>query len=270
MYYIVYRNKLNEQQDVSVISADDLSDDETIFTKDEEKFLAMFDAYQNDQMGIIYATSDIGIQEFIVRSGKQYNCTPAVLKNLIDMDIIDIVPYGGYGRDTTYTIKLKNITLKDLIGFAKKSNIQANTGDSADGASTTPDMNASMPPPPPSPADTPSPENAGVVKYGTILSESIIAIKHVLLEKKSTNNTANIHVDKSRILKELPKEYLKHLNSVITHLSKRSFSISEKKKLIADILDNLSINLKLTPKQIFASYEMHKNQKKLNDLLNKK
>ena len=68
----------------------------------------------------------------------------------------------------------------------------------------------------------------------------------------------------------MPKEYLKHLNSVITHLSKRSFSISEKKKLIADILDNLSINLKLTPKQIFASYEMHKNQKKLNDLLNKK
>ena len=61
----------------------------------------------------------------------------------------------------------------------------------------------------------PEPENAGVIRYGTILSESITAVKHVLLEKKSTNSTGNIHVDKSRILKELPKEYLKHLNFLI-------------------------------------------------------
>jgi hypothetical protein len=282
MYYIVYRTKLNEQQDVNVVPTEDVEEDESIFTKEEEKFLAMFDAYQNDQLGIIYSNSDIGIQEFIDRSGKQYNCTPGVLKNLIDTDIIEIAPYGGHGRDTSYTIKLKNITLKDLIGFAKKANIQPGQSDSsaAGGDTAAMDMGGGAPPPPAppteeppaaeEPAPAPGPENASVLRYGTVLTESAKAVKHVLFESKKKSDLSNIHTEKSRMLKELPKEYLKHLNSVITHLSKRSFSVSEKKKLIADILDNLSVNLKLTPKQIFASYEMYKNQKKLNDFLNKK
>ena len=238
---------------------------ESLFSDAEKRFLGTFDIAGASHIGIIYSLSDVGIREFIARSGKQYNCTPEILISLIRDKFIKIVTYTGFGRDSDYTIELQ-LSLDDVKGFGEESKKSLTT----DGGAGTSDSGAdtSMPPPPP----PPSPENAGVVKYGTILSESIIAIKHVLLEKKSTNNTANIslHVDKSRILKELPKEYLKHLNSVITHLSKRSFSISEKKKLIADILDNLSINLKLTPKQIFASYEMHKNQKKLNDLLNKK
>jgi hypothetical protein len=40
--------------------------------------------------------------------------------------------------------------------------------------------------------------------------------------------------------------------------------------LIADILDNLSINLELDPKQIGKSYEMFKKQGKLNKLLDEK
>lgn len=271
--YIIIESTLERlivEQTESETQDTDESNDISVFSDDEKRFLGTFSKAGTKHLGIIYALSDVGIQEFIARSGKTYNCNPAILLSLLRGKFIKIVSYGGWGRDSNYTIELQ-LSLDDVKDYTELA--QQSQSDTAAPADMAGD---SAPPAMPSPAETPppptapGPENAGVIRYGTILSESITAIKHVLLEKKSTNNIANIHVDKSRILKELPKEYLKHLNSVITHLSKRSFSISQKKKLIADILDNLSINLKLTPKQIFASYEMHKNQKKLNDLLNKK
>jgi anthranilate phosphoribosyltransferase len=44
---------------------------------------------------------------------------------------------------------------------------------------------------------------------------------------------------------------------------------SQKERLIADILDNLQVNLKLTPKQVKQSFEFHKDQKRLNKYLEK-
>lgn len=284
MYYAVLKTSKNSKNPLIIpISEQVVESDELIFTPEEEKFLAMFDANKAVQLGVIYSLSDIGIQEFIQRSGKQYNCTPDVLNSLIKSKIIRIEPYGGIGRDTDYTIKLVGLKLADLKGFAEKAGIQSG-GESSDtsGGAGSPDMSMGAPPPPASPASpapeatpepaaeeepTPAPENAGVVKYGTILSESVKSVKHVLLEKKQTVD--KVYTDESRILKNLPTEYIKHLNRVITYFTKKQFSTAEKKKLIADIIDNLALNLNLSPKQIFMSYEMHKKQKKLQKYLNK-
>jgi hypothetical protein len=44
-------------------------------------------------------------------------------------------------------------------------------------------------------------------------------------------------------------------------------NVSEKERLIADILDNLQVNLNLSPKHIRKSYEFHKTQKRLQKML---
>jgi hypothetical protein len=270
--YQTLKHLINEQTE-SESTPSDASNDETekdgensVFSPAEKRFLGTFDNAGASHIGIIYSLSDIGIREFIARSGKQYNCTPEILLSLLRDKFIKIVPYGGWGRDSNYTIELQ-ISLDDIKGYGEESKktLAAAAGGGAGGGG----MDMSTPPPPP-PTESPGPENAGILRYGTILSESAKFAKQILLEKKISNTLSSIHLEKSRMLKELPKEYLKDLNSVITHISKRSFSSAEKKKLIADILDNLSVNLKLTPKQIFDSYEMHKKQKKLDQVLNKK
>ena len=43
------------------------------FTPAEKKFLGKFDAYGSNQLGVIYSISDIGIREFLMRSGKDLN-----------------------------------------------------------------------------------------------------------------------------------------------------------------------------------------------------
>lgn len=268
--YQTLKHLINEQTE-SESTPSDASNDETekdgensVFSPAEKRFLGTFDNAGASHIGIIYSLSDIGIREFIARSGKQYNCTPEILLSLLRDKFIKIVPYGGWGRDSNYTIELQ-ISLDDIKGYGEESKktLAAAAGGGAGGGG----MDMSAPPPPP---ESPGPENAGILRYGTILSESAKFAKQILSEKKIANTLSSIHLEKSRMLKELPKEYLKDLNSVITHISKRSFSSAEKKKLIADILDNLSVNLKLTPKQIFDSYEMHKKQKKLEHFLNKK
>ena len=72
------------------------------FTPAEEKFLGKFDAYGSTHLGIIYSPSDIGIREFMTRSGVDLNLSPGVLLGLIQKGIIKIVPYTGYGLNTDY------------------------------------------------------------------------------------------------------------------------------------------------------------------------
>ena len=48
---------------------------------------------------------------------------------------------------------------------------------------------------------------------------------------------------------------------------KRSTTKTEQERLIADILDNLQVNFKLTDKQMLRSYNFHKGQKILQKLL---
>ena len=52
-------------------------------------------------------------------------------------------------------------------------------------------------------------------------------------------------------------------------MDKKTKNTNEKERIVADVLDNLQVNFKLTPKNIRQSYEMHKNQKKLQNMLKK-
>jgi hypothetical protein len=153
------------------------SDPSSAFTPAEKKFLGKFDAYGSKHLGIIYSPSDVGIREFIARSGKDLNCTPDILLGLVRDKIIRIVPYTGYGRNTDYTLELQ-LSLDDIKGFGAEDKEEAEKGSSAGGAAPAPEA------PPPAP---PGPENAGVVKRGPVLKESneiIAAALRKLLSKK--------------------------------------------------------------------------------------
>ena len=89
---------------------------DSLFTPAEEKFLGKFDAYGSRHLGIIYSISDIGIREFIERSGKDLNITPGILLNLLKNKIIKFVPYTGWGRNNDYTIELQ-LSLDDVKGL---------------------------------------------------------------------------------------------------------------------------------------------------------
>ena len=103
------------------------------FTDIEKGFLGKFDAHQSQHLGIIYSLTDIGIREFMQRSGSQLNCTPGLLLSLIRKNIIKLVPSGGYGADTNYTIELQ-IPLNDVKGFGddKKQDTAAGGDTGAD------------------------------------------------------------------------------------------------------------------------------------------
>ena len=86
------------------------------FTPAEKKFLGKFDAYGSTHLGIIYSTTDIGIEEFISRSGQTLNISPGILLSLLKRKIIKLVPYGGYGSNDNYTIELQ-LSLDDIKGW---------------------------------------------------------------------------------------------------------------------------------------------------------
>lgn len=228
------------------------------FTPAEEKFLGKFDAYGSEHLGIIYSLSDIGVREFIARSGKDFNLTPGILLKLLRDKIIKIVPYTGWGRNDDYTIELQ-LTLDDVAGLGAEDKKKVEAGSEASGA---PEAGGAPAPP--------APEVSWVVKYGDILSESAKIAKNLISEKNTKKSkSTDVYVKDSRILKKFPKQYIKHLEQLITVLAKKQQTSSEKQRLIADILDNLSINFKLSDKQIAKSYEMYKKQKRLKKYMDK-
>ena len=238
-------------------SASDSGD--SLFTPAEEKFLGKFDAYGINHLGIIYSVSDIGIREFIGRSGKDLNVTPQILLNLLRRKIIRIVPYTGWGRNNDYTIEL-NLSLDDVAGLGEEDKKKVETGQTGGGGG-----GVAMPTEPTEPA----PEVAWVVKYGDILHESA-KITKVLLNENKKNKLSDKHImDKSRILHKLPDNYIKHMNRIIKIMDTKTKSVSERERLIADVLDILQLKLKLTPKQIQQSYDYHKTQKRLEKYLDK-
>jgi len=230
------------------------------FTPAEEKFLGKFDAYGTRHLGIIYSPSDIGIREFITRSGKDLNITPEILLNLLRNKFIKLVPYTGLGRNTDYTIELQ-LSLNDVAGLGAADKEKAEAGSTASGAGAAP---AAAPPPEPAGLDV-----AWVTKYGTILKESAKLAKKLMISPILEANKSNINVytDKSRILNRFPKEFIYHLKRMLSTIDKKTKTTAEKERLIADILDNLQVNFKLTPKNVRKSFEMHKNQKRLQKLL---
>lgn len=232
------------------------------FTPAEKKFLGKFDAYGSKNMGIIYSISDIGIREFITRSGKDFNLSPAILIRLLRDKIIKIVPYTGYGRDDSYTLELQ-LPLEDIEGFGDDDKKNVEKGSEASGAPAAGGEPA------------PAPEVAWVIRYGDLLKESSKVVKQLIQEKTSTKNKADnasnaLQLQKSRILKKLPKQYIKHLDLLILNLSKTKYTSAEKQRLLADIIDKLMFNLKLSDKQIEKSYNMHKKQQRMHSFLDKK
>ena len=152
------------------------------------------------------------------------------------------------------------MSLNDVAGLGTEDKQAIEAGSDASGA---PSADAGVPPP--------GPELAWVMKYGTIITESAKIIKKLLdrpiIETK--NNKIDIYTDKSRLLKRFPKDFIYHMKRMINMMDKKTKNTNEKERIVADVLDNLQVNFKLTPKNIRQSYEMHKNQKKLQNMLKK-
>jgi hypothetical protein len=140
---------------------------------------------------------------------------------------------------------------------------KAESGDSAPSAppAETPELGGEAPPPPP------GPPTEWIMGYGDLLTESSLLTYQLITEKK---DATKIHSKQSRILKDMPRTFIMHLNNIIDTFSKKKRTVSEKQRLIADILDNLMINFDLDAKQIQRSYEMHREQKKLKKILDAK
>ena len=223
------------------------------FTPAEEKFLSKFDANGTTHLGIIYSPTDIGIREFITRSGKDLNLTPGVLLKMLRDKYIKIVPYTGYGKNTDYTLELQ-LSLDDIKGMGSAEQEEKEEKGSASGAPTAA-----------AEAPMPEPENAGVIRYGDLLQESAKIMKSLLSEKKKTEKKPDVTIysKQSRILNRLPKGYVTDLERIISLLNKKTRSKFERERLVADLLDNLAINLDLNADQIKKSYEFHRSQKRL-------
>ena len=254
-------NSLKEQAQPVAKETDNAKSDavDSPFTPAEEKFLGKFDAYGTTHIGIIYSLSDIGIREFITRSGADLNISPDILISLLRKKTIKLVPYTGWGRNNDYTIELQ-LSLDDVKGLGAQDKAKAETGSTASGAASP--TSAPTEPPPP------GPEVSWVIPYGELIKESTTIAKQLIAEKsKKKKSDATIYVDKSRILKRLPKGYITQLERIIDMMGKRAHTAHEKQRLVADILDNLAVNLNLTDKQIRKSFEFYKNQNKLKSVI---
>lgn len=225
------------------------------FTPAEEKFLGKFDAYGSRHMGIIYSPSDIGVREFIARSGADFNASPEILLSLIRNNFIKIVPYTGFGRNTDYTIELQ-LTLDDVKGLGTKDKEAVEAGSSESGAAAAA-------------APESEPQLSWVVKYGDILKESATIANSIITEASVKKPKSKVYADKSRILKRLPKEYVLQLERIIDMLIKKTKTSHDRERVIADVLDNLQANFDLSAKHIRQSYEFHKNQKRLQKEIEK-
>jgi hypothetical protein len=92
-------------------------------------------------------------------------------------------------------------------------------------------------------------------------------VKTTLTESKKSD--VKVYSDKSRMIKQFPSTFIRDLNRILEKISDRKLTNTQTERLIADILDNLQVNLKLTPKNIKNSYDYHRQQKKLQKYLDK-
>jgi hypothetical protein len=213
---------LKEQAEPVAKETDNAKSDaeDSPFTPAEEKFLGKFDAYGTTHIGIIYSLSDIGIREFITRSGADLNISPDILISLLRKKTIKLVPYTGWGRNNDYTIELQ-LSLDDVKGLGAQDKAKAETGSTASGAASSPSAPAEPP--------MPGPEVSWVIPYGELIKESTTIAKQLIAEKsKKKKSDATIYVNKSRILKRLPKVYITQLERIIDMMGKRAHTAHEK------------------------------------------
>jgi hypothetical protein len=236
-----------------------------VFTPAEKKFLGKFDARGVNHLGIIYNISDVGIQEFITRSGKDLNLTPGILLSLLRSGVIKLVPYGGWGRNDNYTIELQlSLNAVSGLGAEEKKEIEAGTSGGG-GAAPAPEE--------PAPA-APGPENAWVVRYGDILSESSEIIKQIFNTSKSetisekitkTSNILNI----SKKFHELPLNYIHFLEHAVAKLNKKLNKSYKSDKIIAEVVNNLHTTMQISLSDIKKSYDLRKSAQRLQKFLDK-
>lgn len=231
------------------------SDSVGIFTPAEERFLGKFDAYGSRHLGIIYSLSDIGIREFIARSGKDLNISPGILIKLYREKIIKFVPYSGWGRDDEYTIELQ-LSLNDVKGLGDQDAKQAENDTAAGGAAA--------------PVAS-EPIVAWVVKYGDVLTESARIVNTILQQPltESKKTDIKIYEKQARVLSQYPTQFIKDLKRIIERIERQANTAHQKERIIADILDQLQVNLDMTPKQMTLSYQFHRDQKRLQKYLDK-
>ena len=237
-----------------------------VFTPAEKKFLGKFDARGVNHLGIIYNISDVGIQEFITRSGKDLNLTPGILLSLLRSGVIKLVPYGGWGRNDNYTIELQlSLNAVSGLGAEEKKEIEAGT---SGGGGSTPAPEEPTPP-------APGPENAWVVRYGDILSESSQIVKQIFnstpksetISEKITR-TSNI-LNTSKKFHELPINYIHFLEHSVAKLNKRLNKSYKSDKVIAEVVNNLHTNMQISLSDIKKSYDLHRSAQKLQKFLEK-
>jgi hypothetical protein len=249
------RNIIREE----LISALDEQEIETSpFTPAEEKFLAKFNELGTTSLGIIYAPSDIGIREFLGRSGPDYNLTPDVLVRLLKDKIVSIVPYGGYGRNEDYTLRC-NLPLDQLEGMS--SGTEEEGGEAGGMLPAGGELGPEGEPMPEVPAGPPE-ESARSSKD---LSKLLVAEA----KKSKKKSKSKVHTKKARTLGRLPKGYVVYLERIIRILSGKLHTSLEKEHVVADILDNLAHNFGLTPQQIYRSFIFYKTQNRLQNILKK-
>jgi hypothetical protein len=223
------------------------------FTDAEEKFLAKFVELGTQSLGILYTKNEVGIREFLMRSGKDYNLTPDVLSKLMKDGIISIVPYGGYARNEDYTIKC-NLPLDELEGLS--------SGDSGEGDDTdTPPVDDA--------GDTPEPDTAPLDDTGEPQesASSSLDLSKILVSEQKRHTSTRVYTNKSRALRRLPKGYVVYLEKIIKILGQKLHTDLEKQHLVADILDNLAHNFGLTPKQVYKSFIFYNSQNRLKNVV---
>jgi hypothetical protein len=168
------------------------------FTPAEEKFLGKFDAYGTRHIGIMYSPSDIGISEFINRSGVDLNLTPEILLNLIRNEIIKIVPYTGFGRNDNYTLELQ-LSLDDVAGLGAedKKNIEAGTaGGGTAGA------------PPAGELPMPGPEVSWYRPAGQIINESGLSLhNYSMIVEQRTETQINTYMEDNKFKPYIIRAY---------------------------------------------------------------
>ena len=216
------------------------------FTPEEEKFLAKFVELGTTSLGIIYAPNEIGMREFLGRSGVDLNLNMQILQNLLKDKVISIVPYGGYARNEDYTIRL-NIPLDELEGLS--------SGSEEKGADAGAEEGETPPPPPETPTES------------TESSQDLAKLLVSEAKKSKKKRKSKVHTRKSRTLKRLPKGYVVYLERIIQILGEKLHNDLEKEHLVADILDNLSHNFGLTPSQVYRSYIYYKTQNRLPNII---
>jgi hypothetical protein len=263
--------KIVQEELARIITEQEATADISPFSESEKAFLGKFAQKQSTYLGIIYSKTDVGIEEFLTRSGANLNLTKEILDKLSNDGIIEIVPYGGYGRNEDYTLHL-TLNLKDVEEY-KQNAEQSETGGSTATTDVTEPMGADVPEesPAPEPEEPIEAPNEWTAKYGDILIESARTAKRIIEQRNtlSRKQQSKVYAQQGRVLNRLPKGYIAYLERIIMILAGKLRNDLEREHLVADILDNLAHNFGLTPTQILRSYVYYRNQNRLQRILQK-